>query len=709
MKQPWEIAMSESFPLDLGRTPKKVHHAYKGWVLDLLKHAPNTPDEPKVKKLQGWKDLWRLRVSDEFRLVYRVDHKRTMVVCLLLGNRKDVYDRLGATQDGRPGVRIVSNAPELLEIAPTEEEIGRARHVEAMSPGTVAALPGELLPLTLSPELLGSWGIAAAAHSPLTGIATFEALLAANVTDDIKERVLDAFYPRRIEEVTQLPVRIPRDADEVIAAAEGERSLTDFLLALDEEQRAYVQRFRIDQPTGPWLLKGCPGSGKSTVALYCAGAILDTAASELDLRREPIRILFTTYTNALTRSSELLLSAIRQHHGGGTIDVRTVDSLANKLAGREWTSRRVIQDELGTYISVALRQLMDVQPDFPFTLDDAEFIEEELEWVILGQAIESADDYLKADRAGRGRRLGHLQQRAIWQAWLHVRDAMTSDRCCLFAQKLIAATVAATPAYDYVFVDEAQDLKPVAIRFCLRLVKERTNIFLAADSNQSIYGGAMSWKRVAGDLSFTGRARILRRNYRTTKEIWPAVLQLASTTDGETDAETLGGEPVMNGEIPTLFWYRTEIEAIRRIERYIEVAVAAERVSRDAVAVLCRSNRECEKVANRLSAHLNAKPMKSRELDLQHPGVKVLTMHASKGLQFPVVAVMVPEDRTLPPNTEDAEAKAALESRILFVACTRAARRLIVCASANNHPRVLANVTDTHWEIEGLTLPASYT
>ncbi|MBA3920019.1 MAG: hypothetical protein C0516_15755 [Gemmatimonas sp.] len=697
----WEIAMSETFPLDLGRTPKKVHGAYRSWVLDLLRSAPSTADEPKVKKLRGWRDLWRLRVSDEYRLVYRVDHKRSIVVCLLLGNRKDVYDRLGATDDGSPGLRIIANAAELLEVTPTEEEIGRARHQEALATSSIQALPAERLNHPLTAELLTSWGVSAQDSRALIGVTTFEGLLAARVPDAAKERVLEALYPRRIEEIVQLPVRLPRTAEDVIAAADGQRSLSDFLLALDEEQQAYVERFRIDQPTGPWLLKGCPGSGKSTVALYCAGAILDTAASELAPRRSPLRILFTTYTNALTRSSELLLNSIRQQHGGGDIEVRTVDSLASRLAGPEWASRRVIHGELNSYLLAALSHHRERANDFPFTLNDLEFIEEELEWVILGQAVTAEEEYVQADRTGRGRRLGHIQQRAVWQLWLHVRDALQTDRCCLFAQKVIAALAQVKPTYDYVFVDEAQDLKPIAIRFCLGLAKERTNIFLAADSNQSIYGGAMSWKRVAGDLSFTGRARILRRNYRTTKEMWPAVLQIAASTDDGADAETLGGEPVVNGELPVLHWFQSEEGFIARLESFIESAVAAERVSRDAVAVLCRSNAECERVASKLGAHLNAKAMKSRDLDLRHPGVKVMTMHASKGLQFPVVGVLVSPDRTLPAHQEDATAKAALESRILFVACTRAARRLLVCASSANPPRALAQVSDTHWDIEG--------
>ncbi|MEI6739544.1 MAG: 3'-5' exonuclease [Gemmatimonadaceae bacterium] len=693
--------MSETFPLDLGRTPKKVHGAYKAWILNLLRSAPVTADEPKVKKLRGWKDLWRLRVSDEYRLVYRVDHQRHIVVCLLLGNRKDVYERLGATDDGSPGLRIIANASDLLEFAPSEEEIGRARHYEALASSTLPTLPAELLPQPLTAELLTSWGIPPDQNVALVGIATFEGLIAAQVPDAAKERVLEALYPRRIEEIVQLPIRLHRSAEEVIAAAEGERSLTDFLLSLDEEQEAYVQRFRMDQPTGPWLLKGCPGSGKSTVALYCAGAILDTAASELALYRSPLRILFTTYTNALSRSSELLLNSIRWRHGGGDIEVRTVDSLANKLAGQEWASRRVIRTELNSYLLAALSHHRERAADFPFTPDDLDFIDEEIEWVVLGQAVSSENEYFQADRTGRGRRLGHIQQRAIWQLWLHVRNALQADRCCLFAQKVIAALSQVSPTYDYVFVDEAQDLKPIAIRFCIGLAKERTNIFLAADSNQSIYGGTMSWKRVAGDLSFTGRARILRRNYRTTKEMWPAVLQIAASTNEGGDIETLGGEPMVNGNPPVLHWYQTEEGYLARLESFIESALAAERVSRDAVAVLCRSNAECERVAIRLASHLNAKAMKSREVDLRHPGVKVMTMHASKGLQFPIVGVLVPPDRALPAHEDDAAARAALESRILFVACTRAARRLLVCAPVANPPRGLSKVTDTHWEIEG--------
>jgi hypothetical protein len=54
---------------------------------------------------------------------------------------------------------------------------------------------------------------------------------------------------------------------------------------------------------GPWLLKGDPGSGKSTIALYCIRSSILRAESEFQFKQKPQRILFTTFTKALTNSS----------------------------------------------------------------------------------------------------------------------------------------------------------------------------------------------------------------------------------------------------------------------------------------------------------------------------------------------------------------------------------------------------------------------
>jgi len=61
-----------------------------------------------------------------------------------------------------------------------------------------------------------------------------------------------------------------------------------------------------------------------------------------------------------------------------------------------------------------------------------------------------------------------------------------------------------------------------------------------------------------------------------------------------------------------------------------------------------------------------------------HDSVKVVTMHASKGLEFPVV--LIPGIGYMPHPREDA----AHEARLLYVGMTRAMDRLVVTHHADS-------------------------
>jgi mRNA interferase RelE/StbE len=53
------------------------------------------PFPPGVKKLAGEGEIWRLRVGD-WRVCYRVDGDVLVVLVVMVGRRKDVYERLRA-------------------------------------------------------------------------------------------------------------------------------------------------------------------------------------------------------------------------------------------------------------------------------------------------------------------------------------------------------------------------------------------------------------------------------------------------------------------------------------------------------------------------------------------------------------------------------------------------------------------------------------
>lgn len=700
----FEIAFHERFPNDLSTVPKKVRKAYNHLVANILCEVPDRANPPLIKRLSKYKDLWRMRVANTYRLIYSVDYQKRIVCLKMIDHRDKIYDRLGAIEDGEPGYRIIAGAQELAEREFTPEEIAAARDLIAQMQSNAAATPDDRpLPIELDSITLSNWGIPSKYHTDFEKVRNESELLdLENVPGEIVEKVIDCLWPPTIEEVMQKPVRVAHNPVHIEEAAAGKRSLASFLLMLDEEQLDFVSRFQGNsQPQGPWLLKGGPGSGKSTVSLYCIRALLNNL-KQLDLFEQdrPLKILYTTFTKSLERASDHLLNCLDLGTYRNNLDVRTVDSLALRNLPADWRQLRPVRAD--DYVRAAIAQCNKQIPKFSFSRDDVYFLKEEIDWVLVGQGLESMKEYQALDRTGRGRALGKQQRRHLWQLFEVLQDLLRRDGACLFSERLKVAAGAVTSQYDYVFIDEAQDLKPVAIQFLMGLCHNRRNVFLTADINQSIWGNGFSWTKMASDLRVQGRARILRRNYRTSREIWGAVLQLAPDSEG-TDQETLSVEAVYRGERPVLARYSTQRQQQERLNSYLWEALRSERATLGSAAVLCPTEREMNKVIEILDKRFKAKAMRSADVDISHPGVKVMTMHAAKGLEFPVVAVVGLEAGRLPlPIWEgmDEEEHLTRQKRLLFVACSRAMRRLMVFAHRDRPSPFVAALTEEFWDME---------
>lgn len=704
----YALAQTDRFSNDLSRMPRKVRRAYEHLVGNLLLQAPDRANPPQIKRLGSYQDLWRLRIADTYRLVYRVDTRQRSVCLLMIDHRDKIYERLGADDNGEPGLRIIAGAEGLINRELTAEEKARAYEIaRAMESPTDTDQADRPLPAVLDPFTLSSWGIPRQHHSALGGVTTENELLDLEgiVPGGIIVKVLDCLWPPVIEEVVQKPVRRVFDPIHVVEAAEGRRSLASFLLLLDEEQEEFLARFRGNkQPQGPWLLKGGPGSGKSTVALYCIRELMGSL-KQLDLFNEnrPLQILYTTFTNSLTRSAEHLLNNMDLGPSLNEIEVRTVDSLAAACLPAEWRGLQPVS-KVEEYIRQTVAECIRTNPRFSFTEEDVDFLAEELDWVLIGQGIDSLEEYQGLDRTGRGRALGQHQRRHLWELYGTLVQVLRQEGVCLFSQRLKAAAETVSPRYDYVFVDEAQDLKAVAVRFLRGLCYGPNNIFLTADINQSIWGSGFSWTKMASDFNMQGRTRILRRNYRTTQEIWQGVLQLAPKAEGR-DEETLNIEAVYRGARPVLARYTTNSQLGDRLNSYLGEALRKEKATLSSAAVLCPTSREINAVMQVLDKRFKAKAMRSKEVDFNHPGVKVMTMHAAKGLEFPVAAVVGLEKGRMPRPARlgtDKEEHLEREKRLLFVACSRAMRRLMVFAHRDRPSPFAQDLTEEYWDIEEL-------
>jgi mRNA interferase RelE/StbE len=60
-------------------------------VLGKLESLAGNPRPAGVKKLRGFRDLWRICVGD-FRVVYSIDDAHATVAVLRIAHRRDVYD-----------------------------------------------------------------------------------------------------------------------------------------------------------------------------------------------------------------------------------------------------------------------------------------------------------------------------------------------------------------------------------------------------------------------------------------------------------------------------------------------------------------------------------------------------------------------------------------------------------------------------------------
>lgn len=202
-----------------------------------------------------------------------------------------------------------------------------------------------------------------------------------------------------------------------------------------------------------------------------------------------------------------------------------------------------------------------------------------------------------------------------------------------------------------------------------------------------------------------GRTRILRRNYRTTKEIWQGVLQLAPQAEGR-DEETLNVEAVYRGDKPLLARYNTLSQLGERLNAFLIEALRKEKATLSSAAILCSSHREMNSVIRVLDKRYKARAMRSNEVDFSHPGVKVMTMHAAKGLEFPVVAIVGLERGRFPRPAyggTDKEEHLEKEKRLLFVACSRAMRRLLVFSHRDRPSPFTEELSEKYWRVEELT------
>jgi superfamily I DNA/RNA helicase len=147
--------------------------------------------------------------------------------------------------------------------------------------------------------------------------------------------------------------------------------------------------------------------------------------------------------------------------------------------------------------------------------------------------------------------------------------------------------------------------------------------------------------------------------------------------------------------------------ALNRVVGFLEDSAVQERVGFGCCAILVPTKSLGNEWAAALPKYLNARFFESNDLEIQHRGVKILTIHSAKGLQFPVVAVVGLAGDTIGfiGPRDDPESADEVLRRLLFVACSRAMRHLLVQTSRSDPLALLSGAAARAdlWNIESLS------
>ena len=269
-----------------------------------------------------------------------------------------------------------------------------------------------------------------------------------------------------------------------------------------------------------------------------------------------------------------------------------------------------------------------------------------------------------------------------------------ADAPARLAQAVIAAADAGRVplgGHHAVLIDEAHDFEDGWLRLAAAMTDPAARRLLVLyDDAQSIY------QRLRRRFSFTsvgiqarGRTSVLRLNYRNTAEVLGLALRFArgllpergrdreAGRDDEDDRVT-GVAPSSSGRRgprPVLIRARSEHEEAELLAARIADAVVAGTPLGE-IAVLCRTRAQMAPIAEALARRgLPLQSMGSagfQHFDWSQAGIRLVTLHSAKGLEF--AHVHVAGLQRLPWRDETLEDAV----RLVYVAMTRATQSLVL-------------------------------
>jgi len=481
------------------------------------------------------------------------------------------------------------------------------------------------------------------------------------------------------ESVVTCPARIAlskRAAGEALPPAfldVSQESLAKLEVELPRELELEARKFETRLVTGP------AGTGKSLVLLHRAllAARLNRGA----------RLLVLTHNRPI--NGELERRLLAKAGPESRIEWRTFFSWAmSRMPDRPDTIIPAFR------IEGRVRQLMEGH-DFG-SLTPA-FVAEEIGY-LRDLGIDTLDEYVALDRLGRSRGLNADRRRQVWDLLARHRETMAASsesdwhEVALRFRDHVRRHPELLPSYEFIFIDEAQFFAKCWFEPVTAALAPGGQLFMAADPTQGFLKRRESW--AAAGIDVRGRSSRLSRPYRSSRKILEfarhmverrrklhpdASDDLDPPTDEDLDG---GGETGKDPQVVRLGPHDAQHHLAGMIARLLDesphlrgnvLVLHADSAATNNLATFLRQRFGTDQVA-----YLDERTPQPAE-----PFVAVARFHSATGLEAAVV-FLLGIDRLLEAEGDprlDPEARserAAAHTRLLYMAVTRAARRLVI-------------------------------
>ncbi len=439
----------------------------------------------------------------------------------------------------------------------------------------------------------------------------------------------------------------------------------DLSLSPDAEDAVSAGRAR--------LITGVAGSGKSLVLLYRAMMI-----AKLHPRS---RVLILTHNRALSGDLNDRFSRIS---GNATVDWGTFYQWLRRCMTSHWRELVSFRERQDT-----IRRIIGENPVWR-DARSVDFLLEEISW-IKDQGITNLKDYLETPRNGRGRALQEGQRREVFEVFKQYQDWLVDiqkddwENIPIRALRLIEDGKVKLPAYDFVFIDEAQFFAPVWFDIVRRVVSpDRGQLFMAADPTQGFLKRRISW--VGSGIDIRGRSMKLQHSYRNSRQILSFAAHFYRTRLPEDDEEINlpDGDEWNNlpeGKEPRFIELDAAQDAITRTANEVLSAIA-NGFPPGWILILAADPFMVDPILDHINRDRRCAINVQRE-DFDAEKVKVCSLAAGTGLEAPVVFLVGIDtliDSETDFNLSDGERQELVRdnTRRIYMGMTRASQMLIL-------------------------------